>query len=179
MPKCDRNGQADIWSEQQLDLVMAELSPKMRCLFSICRFTGCRVSEARQLQAGNILNDCIVFTKRTTKGEKNTRQVPINDRLQAVLNDGALPRFGYLFPGRGDTPITRQACDKALRLVCDRLGFEGFSTHSFRRTALTHLSNKGVPLRVVQEVSGHSSLHTLQRYLEVRPEQVVEAISLL
>ncbi|WP_347405030.1 tyrosine-type recombinase/integrase [Nodosilinea sp. LEGE 06152] len=52
-------------------------------------------------------------------------------------------------------------------------GLEGLeiSTHSFSRTALTNLSNAGVPLRVIQEISDYRSLASLQRYLEVSPEQ--------
>ncbi|WP_442939264.1 tyrosine-type recombinase/integrase [Nostoc sp.] len=46
------------------------------------------------------------------------------------------------------------------------------STHSFRRTALTQMSNASIPLRVIQEISGHRNLEQLQRYLEVSDEQV-------
>jgi len=49
---------------------------------------------------------------------------------------------------------------------------EGFSTHSFRRTALTQMSNAGIPLRVIQKISGHRSLAVLQEYLEVGDAQV-------
>jgi integrase/recombinase XerD len=49
---------------------------------------------------------------------------------------------------------------------------EGFSTHSFRRTALTQMSNAGIPLRVIQKLSGHRSLAVLQEYLEVGDGQV-------
>jgi len=59
------------------------------------------------------------------------------------------------------------------------IGFEGVSTHSFRRTALTQMSNAGIPLRIIQEVSGHRNLEELQKYLEVRPEQVLGAVSAL
>jgi integrase/recombinase XerD len=55
----------------------------------------------------------------------------------------------------------------------------GISTHSFRRKALTNLRNARVPLRVIQEISGHRSLASLQRYLEVSPEQKKAAISAL
>jgi integrase/recombinase XerD len=48
-----------------------------------------------------------------------------------------------------------------------------------RRTALTNLSNAGVPLRVIMEISGHKNLSSLQRYWEVKPEQLVKAIGLL
>ena len=178
MPKNARNGQAEIWGEQ-LGEVMGDLSPKMRAIFSICRYTGCRVSEARQLKANDVVGDYIVFRKATTKG-KATRQVNIHPELKAVLSEAGLPVKGYLFPGRsGERPITRQACDKALRRVCDHIALKGHSTHSFRRTTLTQLSNSQVPLRVIQEISGHKSLQELQRYLEVSPDQVEDAISLL
>jgi integrase/recombinase XerD len=49
---------------------------------------------------------------------------------------------------------------------------EGFSTHSFRRTAVTQMSNAGIPLRVIQKLSGHRSLAVLQEYLEVGDAQV-------
>lgn len=66
-----------------------------------------------------------------------------------------------------------------LREAFKRVGIEGASSHSFRRTALTQMSNAGIPLRVIQEISGHRNLEQLQRYLEVRPEQVRGAITSL
>ena len=41
------------------------------------------------------------------------------------------------------------------------------------------MSNTGIPLRIIQEVSGHRNLGQLQRYLEVKPEQVKGAIASL
>ena len=38
------------------------------------------------------------------------------------------------------------------------------------------MSNAGIPLRIIQEISGHRNLEQLQRYLEVKPEQVRGAI---
>jgi integrase/recombinase XerD len=45
--------------------------------------------------------------------------------------------------------------------------------------ALTQLSNAGIPLRVIQEISGHNNLEQLQKYLEVKPEQVRGAVAAL
>lgn len=75
--------------------------------------------------------------------------------------------------------MSRQAADKALRQVCDRLELKGVSTHSFRRTAATRLHKNNVPLRVIQKIGGWSSLQALQLYLEVSQEQVEDVISLL
>ena len=111
------------------------------------------------------------------KGGKRTRQVEIHPTLKTVLEETKLPTTGYLFSGKCGGCITRQTADAALRKACDLLGFEGYSTHSFRRTALTRLSNAGVPLRVIQEISGHADLGVLQKYLAVSPEQVKNAIA--
>ncbi len=91
------------------------------------------------------------------------------------------PNRGALFPGlRGVTErLTRFASDKILRDACKRVGLISISTHSFRRTALTMMSSAGVPLRHIQEISGHNDLGTLQRYLEVTPEQRKKAVSVI
>lgn len=177
MPKNNRHDQAEIWTQAQFDAVMAELSPKMRALFSICYYTGCRVSEARQLMAEDIIGGHIVFRRATTKTKK-TRSVPVHPHLEVVLRQTELPQRGYLFPGR-DTqqPISRQAADKALRQACDRLGLRGFSTHSNRRTWATRLDKAGVRLKAIQDLGGWSSMAALQRYLEVSEEEKRDAIS--
>ena len=56
--------------------------------------------------------------------------------------------------------------------ACSRVGMEGFSTHSFRRTALTQMSNAGIPLRVIQKLSGHRAIAVTPEYLEVGDAQV-------
>ena len=173
MPKRDRNGQAEIWTPQQFASILAELRLNMRALFAICYYCGCRVSEARQLQAADIVGERIVFRRATTK-TKRTRAVPIHPKLQAILAAVDLPTRGYLFHGQSsDQPLTRQAADKALREACDRLGYEGYSTHSFRRTWATTLDRKGPRQRVIQHLGGWSSLAALQRYLEVDEYAIV------
>jgi integrase/recombinase XerD len=87
---------------------------------------------------------------------------------------------GYLFPGRWDRGHINS--DSAARILTEAfqiLEIEGGSTHSFRRTGLTLLSNAGIPLRIIQEISGHRNLAQLQRYLEVKLEQVRGAMSAL
>ncbi|MBD2121331.1 tyrosine-type recombinase/integrase [Trichocoleus sp. FACHB-262] len=65
---------------------------------------------------------------------------------------------------------------KLKRVASDRLELVGVSTHSFRRTALTQMSSAGIPLRVIQEISGHRSLQALQRYPEMSELQLEGAI---
>ena len=66
-----------------------------------------------------------------------------------------------------------------MREACQQVDIFGVSSHSFRRTALTQMSNAGIPLRVIQEISGHRNLEQLQRYLEVTDAQVLGAAASL
>jgi integrase/recombinase XerD len=86
-------------------------------------------------------------------------------------------RIDWLFPSKRDATkhFPRRTVDQALRVACKKIGVLGVSTHSFRRSALTAASSKGVPLRVIQSISGHSSLDVLQRYLSVSDNQKKEA----
>jgi integrase/recombinase XerD len=89
------------------------------------------------------------------------------------------PNQPYLFPGRFDGYLNPDSADRALRKACKRIGLEGVSSHSFRRTSLTIMSDSGIPLRVIQAISGHRNLSQLQEYLEVRDEQVLGAVNTL
>ncbi|MCC3499421.1 MAG: tyrosine-type recombinase/integrase, partial [Microcoleus sp. PH2017_15_JOR_U_A] len=119
-----------------------------------------------------------------TKGKLQTRTIPVIEDLRSLLTAWK-PNIGktYLFPGRHRCHhwhhLHSNSADRILREAFERVGIEGASTHSFRRTALTQMSNAGIPLRVIQEISGHRNLEQLQRYLEVEPEQVLGAITSL
>lgn len=179
--KRDGNGQAKILTAGEIDRLFTHgfQSDRDRALFGVCLYCGCRISEALALSAEDIKGGVVTFRKATTKGKIATRQVDIHPRLQTLL-DAYAPAAGYLFPGRhGRGRLSRGAADLLLRQSCDVVGLEGVSTHSFRRTALTTMHNAGVPLAVIQRISGHKSLSELQKYLEVGPQQKIDAIATL
>ena len=66
--------------------------------------------------------------------------------------------------------------DKKLREACARAGIQGASLHSLRRSALTLAHSRNVPIRVIQQISGHSSLEQLQRYRDCSDEQKRQAV---
>lgn len=176
------NGQGKILTPEELRLLFSDglVLPRDRALFGICLFTGCRVSEALALQTTDIRGGALTFRKSTTKGKLKTRVVDIQPGLAFLLSEYQ-PKPGAMFPGmRGISPtLTRFMADKILRDACLRVGLVGVSTHSFRRTALTQMSSAGIPLRHIQEISGHNDLGTLQRYLEVTPEQRRKAVAVI
>ena len=182
--KVKGNGQGKILTARELTRLFDDgLTVKRdRCLFAICLFTGCRISEALDLQKNDVKNQTITFRKSTTKGKLKTRTIDIPVPLLGYLAEyepPVNPYNPYLFPSREGKPLTRYMADKILRSACKRIGVEGVSTHSFRRTALTQMHNAGIPLRHIQEISGHNDLGTLQRYLEVSPEQKKQAVSVI
>ena len=86
----------------------------------------------------------------------------------------------YIFYGRFDgSHITSRAFFLALQKSLERAEIVGATSHSFRRSALTKLHKSGLPLKIIQSLSGHSSLNTLSLYLQVSDEDKKRAISLL
>lgn len=177
------HGQAKVLNPSEISRLFLELKKKPRdaALFAICLFTGCRISEALQLETTDFIENHIIFRKSTTKGKLKTRTVPIHPGLKPFLEVYQPKKPGLMFPAHwGENPImSRHSADRILRRSCRRAGIVGVSTHSFRRTALTYMNRSGVPLRTIQELSGHKDLGSLQKYLEVDPDELVSAIGLL
>lgn len=177
------NGQAVVLNPSEISRLFVELNknPKYACLFAICFFTGCRISEALHLDTSDIKEKVIIFRKSITKGKLKTRSIAINPALRRYLEAYQPRKAGPMFPGRHGICefMSRNTADRILRNACKAVGIEGCSTHSFRRSALTHMHNSGMPLRTIQKISGHSDLGTLQLYLEVSDEQMEVAINSL
>ena len=183
--KHNRFGQARVLSPEELDRFI-ELLPagQHRTLGHLLRRTSVRVSEGLKLKWGFILNDVILFSAPITKVKKS-RPIPLHPQLKKELNlwkkSQINPReTDYVFKGRSSgSHLTRQAFDLVIRKTCLKMDIQGVSTHSFRRSCLTHLNNQRVPLRTIQSISGHSSLSVLEKYLEVREQDRIDAINLL
>ncbi|MDF5732485.1 MAG: site-specific integrase [Rhizonema sp. PD38] len=189
--KINRHGQAKVLTQSEIQLVFTqglqnEQNERDRTLFGVCLFTGCRIRECCTLLTADIythrgqVRPRLMIRKGSTKGKLGTRSIPVIEDLRKILTD-YYPTVGtnYLFPGRNAGHISEDSAARILRQACQRVGVEGASTHSFRRTALTQMSNAGIPLRVIQEISGHRNLEQLQRYLEVSDEQVLGAAASL
>ncbi len=187
--KINRHGKAKILTQSEIVQLFNEglQSDRDRALFGVCLYTACRINEACTLNTQDVydkkmrVRSEIIFRRHNTKGKLAARAVPVIEELSELLiKYKPDSRDGFLFPGRhGKGHINSESASRILRETCESAGFEGVSTHSFRRTALTQMSNAGIPLRIIQEVSGHRNLEELQKYLEVMPEQVRGAVSSL
>lgn len=73
---------------------------------------------------------------------------------------------GWVFPGQAGQPLSVRGAQAAITKLAAKLGIDGVSSHSFRRSALTAAHQAGLSLREVAEISGHKSLGALERYLD-------------
>jgi integrase/recombinase XerD len=189
--KVNRFGRAEILSSEQITLLFTEgfTKPRDRALFGVCLYAAMRINEVGTLLTGDVIGikgvrTRLVIRSYNTKGGRDTREIDVHPRLKGFLDeyraDGFNPKNPYLFPGRhGLGHIHKGSADLILREACRRLEIEGVSTHSFRRTALTQMSDAGVPLRHIQAISGHRTLGALERYLGVTEKQKQSAIATL
>ncbi|BAZ47375.1 integrase/recombinase (plasmid) [Chondrocystis sp. NIES-4102] len=187
--KIDRHGKAKILTTEEIQLLFNEGTTKDRdrTLFGVCLYTGTRINECVTLQKIDVYDRTgqvrpeLIIRKGNTKNKLATRTIPILEELRLLLsNYQTLADNPYLFPGKGGHGhLHPDSGARLLKQACERIGLIGISSHSFRRTALTQMSNAGIPLRIIQEISGHRNLEQLQRYLEVKPEQVRGAIASL
>ncbi|WP_435299813.1 tyrosine recombinase XerC [Timonella sp. A28] len=155
-------------------------------LWAICELiysSGLRISEAVALDVSDV--DFIQALVRVVgKGQKE-RVVPMGKpallALQEWLTRGR-PEFlqkaqepRALFYGqRGGRWNDRDVRDKVHRLA-QHAGVPDIAPHALRHSAATHLLAGGSDLRSVQEILGHSSLSTTQRYTHVTPERLKSA----
>ena len=177
--KTNRYGQSAVLDSNQLDTLISALQGRHhQVLAEVCRRTACRISEGRQLTWASITSSGITFPKTICKGKLASRSVPTTIRLHEVLTSwrrewaalyGREPKPGdHVFPGRwGAEPMSSRAFMDALESAARETGLEGVSSHSFRRSALSSASEAVVPLAALRALSGHQSLSTLQRYLEI------------
>lgn len=167
MAKSNRSGQAAIFSPEQLTQLWAELEQPYRAITQICYYTAARCGEVVTLERSDLHGDRIIYRAAKTK-TRVTREAIVTAQLRDALAIAGLPGSGYLFPGGGGSGhITVRAVDRQVRQAAALVGVDGASTHSFRRSMATHLHLNGVSLRAIQRVTGHSTLASLERYLDV------------
>lgn len=73
--------------------------------------------------------------------------------------------------------ISTSAVNRAIAIAADRLGYEGVSSHSLRRSMATHLYNDGIPLRTIMAITGHQSLASLTYYLALDEQAAGEVLA--
>lgn len=137
---------------------------------------GLRISEALALNVGDINHND--FLKIHGKGNKE-RIVPIlpivKDKIDAYTN--ACPyNFKHgeaLFLGARGERLSPRIVQRTLEKIRHSLGLpDNLTPHALRHSFATHLLAEGINLRSIQELLGHASLSTTQRYTDVEIEHL-------
>jgi len=144
-------------------------TPRQRLALLLGAFAGLRRAEIAGLHADHIEADQGQL-RITGKGNR-TRLIPVHPVLMPYLRE-AKDRGGYVFPNPQGQPVTPTTIG---RIVKPLLG-KGLSTHSLRHRFATAVHAGSHDLRAVQDLLGHSSLATTQRYLAVTDEQKLNAV---
>lgn len=140
--------------------------------------TGLRVAELCSLNVDSV--DLTTATLRVRgKGNKD-RTVPLGDPARDALEvwmGRGRPTFMQkrekageekaLFLGVRGKRIDQRIVRKCVHTACALAGVSDLAPHALRHTAATHMLQGGADLRAVQELLGHSSLRTTQRYTHV------------
>ena len=141
--------------------------------------TGIRVSEGCSLDTTSI--DQQGMTLRVIGKGNKERVVPFTraclSALQAWLSHGrpslAIPEAGRaLFVGDKGRRIDPRVIRSMIHRMCAQAGVRDLAPHALRHTAATHILAGGADLRAVQEMLGHSSLQTTQRYTHVDAQRL-------
>lgn len=182
-------GQAKILTEKEISNIFRVLkNDRDQCLFAVGIYTGLRIGEIITLRqdqlfttSGGIRN--VLKVVRLKKKNTVYSEIPVHPKLRERLQDyhKILGKQQWLFPSDNSSTghLERVRAHYILRDAFDTLRLEDASTHSMRRTFLTNMSRAGVPLRTIQEISGHTSLGKLQEYLAVDPADKHRAVNLI
>lgn len=164
--------------------------PRDRLMYLLSSRAGLRAVEIAGLKWDRIDFDERILRLKTTKGKK-PRAVPIAsevfDALKQYEKHSGRHRSGLVFTNthsRPGQPLTPNSVAAWFRdLYKRRLGWEGYSSHSGRRTFCTKVARKiteaGGSLKDVQALMGHESLQTTSRYIDTDPEAQRRVVDLI
>lgn len=138
---------------------------------------GMRIGDILRLKLSDIVLDGRRYRLNVTEektGKKRTFTVPVGvySFFCDYAEQNGIGADERLFP------ITERAVQKHLKAVCNCLGYDGISTHSFRKWYATDIYEKnGHDIVLVQQLLQHSSPSITQRYIGISSEKIEKAIA--
>jgi integrase/recombinase XerC len=150
-----------------------------RALLETLYSTGARVGELVALDIGDV-RELEGLVRLQGKGRKE-RIVPIGEmaldairryRLSLPLPSAGVPPRALFCNQRGGR-LTSRSVARVVNRYSSRLTGGAVSPHALRHSFATHLLDEGADLRSIQEMLGHASLRTTQRYTHVATDQLL------
>lgn len=154
------------------------LQHRDRAILEILYSCGLRVSELTGLDVGDAdLHDAVV--RVMGKGGKE-RIVPIGRKAVAAVSSYLAARGGpaadapLLVNSRGGRLTPRSVARILDKYLLKLATMKKVSPHKLRHTFATHMLEGGADLRAIQELLGHASLSTTQKYTHVTIDRLME-----
>ena len=196
--------QARTLSQKELNLLLlyintTKYAARNRAMVLMTFFGGMRIGEVAATKIGDVLavdgtiKTEIRLTAAQTKG-KYARTVILADKLRKELLTYLQQRFGtkqliaLSYTDKMSKPLfntqkrdgfnANTACYHFFMLF-RAAGLDGASSHSGRRSFLTHLTAKSVPLKILMELAGHRQAQTTLRYLDITTDMKRAAVELI
>ena len=161
-----------------------------RCMVRLGLQTGLRVSSLTSLSVTQVWSrgrprsylrlpaDSTKTGRSQTLPLNNTAHSTIQElmrwkRSQGEPTDPSAP----LFRSRQGRPLSRCQAHRILADAAERAGLdEGISSHSWRKAFASRMMDAGVPMKVMQQLLGHTALTTTERYLAVTQRSMRAAV---
>lgn len=147
-----------------------------RAIVEVLYATGIRVSELCGLDIDDVRLDGRTIT---VIGKGNKQRVvpfgiPARDALMAWLEKRAnmAPTVPAVFLGARGGRLDPRVARAVVTNMADAAGVPRIAPHALRHSAATHVLDGGADLRAVQEMLGHATLATTQRYTHVSVERL-------
>lgn len=161
----------EVLSQHEVRMLLDSLTNvKHRTILSLTYSTGMRRAEAVQLKLGDISSERMVVRIVRGKGGK-TREVPLPASLLEGLRDyyRQYRPEKYLFEGRDPgTPYSVESFGKVVKRAARSAGLrQNVSPHILRHCFASHMLERGLPLKRLQYLLGHSSLSTTFTYIHL------------
>ena len=159
------------------------LGLRNRAIFETLYSSGIRVSELAEMNFSDV-DFLAALIQVSGKGNKQ-RIVPVGQkalaaikayrtRLQEQIGTPSINE-GPLFLNRFQKRLSPRSIARILKKLVDTVGLlTPVSPHALRHTFATHMLDAGADLRAVQELLGHKSLSTTQKYTHVSIDRLME-----
>ena len=156
------------------DLIKATGNLKHKAILSLIYSAGLRIGEAIHMKLTDIDPQRGLIHIRNAKGQKD-RMVNLSPQLLFILRNYARkykPRE-YLFNGQDSLKYTASSIRKILHSSGKKAGIKkAIRVHTLRHSFATHMLEKGVDIRYIQEMLGHRDPKTTMIYTHVSERKI-------
>lgn len=168
-PRKSRN-LPSVFSEEEVSRLFSCIpNLKHKVILMLIYSAGLRIGESIQLRKEDIDFDRRSVFILAGKGKKDRYSI-LSDKMITLIQDylkSYKPQY-WLFEGQDGGQYSRSSIQKIFRRTVKRAKANPFSTvHTLRHSFATHLLERGMDLRYIQELLGHSSSETTQIYTHI------------